>query len=117
LRKLAPKEWQISRLAVDGAVSSSVIRQLDHLPATTTHLVISAGGNDALVESGVLDAAPRSVSEALLMLANIQDRFQQDYRRMLEAADKHKLPTAICAVYDPALPTRIAVERARSRCR
>jgi hypothetical protein len=44
LRTLAPKEWEVTRLAVDGAVFSSVLRQLDHLPTDATHLVISAGG-------------------------------------------------------------------------
>src|SRR4051794_6373162 len=61
LRKLSPKEWQITRLALDGAVSSGVLRQLENLPTAATHVVISAGGNDALAESHVLDAAAQSV--------------------------------------------------------
>src|SRR5437764_15458406 len=50
VRMLAPKEWRVARLAVDGALSSSVLRQLDSLSTEATHLVISAGGNDALGE-------------------------------------------------------------------
>jgi hypothetical protein len=104
LRVLAPKEWQVTRLAMDGAVSSDVLRQLKNSPADTTHLVISAGGNDALGESGVLDATAHSVGEVLMRLANIQDRFREGYAQMLKAADSRKLPTAVCSIYDPRFP-------------
>ena len=104
LRMLAPKEWEVTRLAVDGAVSSSVLQQLDNLPAGATHLVISAGGNDALGESPLLDATAQSVGEVLMRLAKIQGRFQEGYARMLNAADRRKLPTAVCSVYDPRFP-------------
>jgi hypothetical protein len=50
-----------------------------------THLVISAGGNDALRESGILDAAARSVGEALMKLAAVEDRFRQNYVELLQA--------------------------------
>src|SRR3954447_14453049 len=33
LRVLAPKEWEVTRLAMDGAVSSDVLRQIENLPA------------------------------------------------------------------------------------
>src|SRR3954468_1020422 len=75
VRSLAPKEWQVSRLALDGATAASVLSQLDRLPSDATHLVISAGGNDALAESGVLEQPGRSVGEVLTRLADIQDRF------------------------------------------
>jgi hypothetical protein len=104
LRNLLAKEWRVTRLALDGAVSSGVLRQLENLPTTVTHLVISAGGNDALAKSHVLDAAAQSVSEALMRLASIQDRFREGYARMLDAAEKRKLPTAVCTVYDPRFP-------------
>src|SRR3954465_894393 len=60
VRMVAPTHWKVSRLAIDGAVSSSVLAQLNGLPSDATHLVISVGGNDALRESGVLDDAARS---------------------------------------------------------
>jgi hypothetical protein len=104
LRMLAPKDWEVTRLAVDGAFSSSVPRQLDGLPASATHLVISAGGNDALGESAILDATARSVGEVLTKLAKVQDRFKEAYVRMLDAAESRKLPTAVCSVYDPRFP-------------
>src|SRR4051794_39876799 len=75
LEMLTPKGWKVTKLAQDGAVSASVRRQLDSLPAETTHLVISAGGNDALSAFGLLDASARSAAEVLLKLADVQDRF------------------------------------------
>jgi hypothetical protein len=104
VRMLAPKEWKVTRLAVDGAVSSSVLQQLDSLPADTTHMVISAGGNDALGEVGVLDATATSVRQVLMRLAEIQERFRDSYGRMLGAAQGCKLPTAVCSVYEPRFP-------------
>jgi len=104
LRTLAPGDWQVTRLALDGALAAGVLRQLDNLPAGATHLMISAGGNDALAESSILDAAARSVGEVLIRLAHIQDRFREGYARMLDAAAKRQLPTAVCTVYDPRFP-------------
>jgi hypothetical protein len=71
-----------------------------------THLLISAAGNDALQEAHILDAPARSVAEVLVHLAEIQDRFRENYGRMLDAALKRNLPTAVCTVYDPRFPER-----------
>jgi GDSL-like Lipase/Acylhydrolase family len=104
VRKLVPKEWRVTRLAIDGAYAWSVLGQLEDLPTDTTHIVISAGGNDALGESGVLDTPARSVAEVLQLFAGIQDRFREDYASMLDATAQRKLPTAVCTVYDPRFP-------------
>jgi hypothetical protein len=101
LRMLVPKEWRINRLALDGAVSPSVLAQLERVPTDTTHLVISVGGNDALGASGILENTARSVAEVLMRLADVQDLFRRSYRIMLEAVARRKLPTAVCSVYDP----------------
>ena len=104
LGNLVPREWKITRLALDGAVSSGVLGQLERLPRDTTHIVISAGGNDALGRSSVLDETANSVASALVRLAAIQDGFRTDYAAMMDAAARHKLPTAVCTVYDPRYP-------------
>ena len=95
LRLIAPKEWKVSKQAVDGAVVSGVLRQLSNVPVDATHVVISAGGNDALHYSGVLDAPASSVSDALLRLAKIQDEYRAGYSRMLDMAQRLRLPTAV----------------------
>jgi hypothetical protein len=52
-----------------------VHRQLLALPDGATHLVVSAGGNDALGFADLLEAPARSVAEALGLFADAQERF------------------------------------------
>lgn len=65
LRRALPAAWRATLLAVDGSVAADVVRQLADLPADATHLVVSAGGNDALGHSytilhGTADSGRRS---------------------------------------------------------
>src|SRR3954468_2790312 len=48
LRRELPSGWQATLLAVDGRTASEVAHQLRGLPRDASHLVVSAGGNDAL---------------------------------------------------------------------
>ena len=104
LAAVLPRESQVTLLAQDGAVMADVAAQLDRLPSGATHLVVSAGGNDALGEAGVLDERARSVAEALNRLANIADRFSRNYAAMLDALARRKLPAAVCTIYEPRFP-------------
>jgi GDSL-like lipase/acylhydrolase family protein len=104
LRMRLPDGWTATLLAVDGSVISSIPRQLAHLPADATHLVMSVGGNDALDHLDVLTAPATSVAHALTTLAAIQDQFEESYRRMLDAVLARNLPTAVCTIYNGAFP-------------
>ncbi|MBL6077108.1 SGNH/GDSL hydrolase family protein [Belnapia sp. T18] len=101
LRNRLPAGWQGSLAAVGGAVAGDVIRQLERVPQGASHLVVSAGGNDALRQEALLGQEARSVGEGLVRLAAVVDRFRQDYRAMLDAVLARRLPTAVCTVYDP----------------
>ena len=101
LRNRLPAGWRGSLAAVSGAVASDVIRQLEREPREASHLVVSAGGNDALRQEGILGQEARSVGEGLTRLAGAADRFRQDYRAMLDAVLARRLPTAVCTIYDP----------------
>lgn len=104
LRRTLPDGWEASLRAVDGSIAADVARQIAGLPKDASHLVVSAGGNDALSQAGLLRrAAVASVPEALDRLAEIVDAFQQAYRTMLEGVLARGLPTAVCTVYD-AIP-------------
>jgi hypothetical protein len=103
LRRCFAAGWRSTLLARDGAIASDVIRQLEHLPADATHLVISAGGNDALSSSIILHAEAASVEEMLSRLADIHEEFQRDYRAMLARVADHGKPMVVCTVYD-AIP-------------
>lgn len=100
LRAQLPADWRATLLAVDGAVTDSVPRQLANLPEDATHLIVSVGGNDALGHLNVLDGAATSVAQALARLGAIQDQFEQTYRRMLGAVLARNLPTAVCTIYN-----------------
>ena len=104
LQSIIPDNWQATKCAVDGAAVSDINQQLQSLPSDASHIVISVGGNDALRETGVLDAPARSVSDALLKLAAIRDRFEEEYRRMLDSVTTRQLPIVVCTIYDPRFP-------------
>ena len=111
-----PLDWRATLLAVDGAVASDVLRQLDNLPADASHLVISAGGNDALGASHILGQSVASVAEAVSMLEAAQSRFARDYEQIADAVLSHGLPTAFCTIYDtpPSAPDQRIVRTALS---
>ena len=93
-------------LAIDGAVTTSVARQLERLPNDATHLVVSVGGNDALGYSHLLSDTSSTAADGFRQLAAAQEEFRRDYREMLRGVLEESKPTALCTVYDaiPGLP-------------
>ncbi|HEX8641045.1 MAG TPA: SGNH/GDSL hydrolase family protein [Allosphingosinicella sp.] len=100
LRGELPAGWKATLLAIDGAVTSGVAKQLSRRPRDATHLVVSVGGNDALGASPILGARVGSVAEAVAMLAQAQDAFAVAYGKMLAAVLGAGLSTALCTIYD-----------------
>jgi hypothetical protein len=100
LREKLPNGCQATLLAVDGHITIDVLRQLEGLPADTTHIFVSTGGNDALRSSYILSESARSVAEVLNRFAAIQDNFRKDYSAMLEKVLEHNKPTTVCTIYD-----------------
>ena len=78
VRSRLPVDWQATLLAVDGSVIADVYRQLGALPHDATHLVLSAGGNDALSEVGTLQETVKTVGQGLRVLAEICERFRRE---------------------------------------
>jgi hypothetical protein len=104
LRRSLPNPWRATLLAVDGAVAADVDRQLARLPGDATHLVVSAGGNNALDYSSMILHEPAgSFAEVLSRLAEIRAAFQVEYRAMLQGVLAHGKPVTVCTVYD-AIP-------------
>ena len=114
LRAALPEGWTASLLAVDGAVTRNVPSQLARMPSDATHLVVSVGGNDALGESHLLSASARLVGEAVMMLADAQERFAKYYAEMLRSVLALRLPTALCTIYDtpPSAPNHRMIRTA-----
>ena len=104
VRKMLPSAWTASLLAVDGATTADVPRQLDRLPRDATHAVISIGGNDALLEASILDLPAASAAEAITHLADAGARFEAGYRDAIAACLAVKLPLALCTIYNGCFP-------------
>jgi len=107
VRQRLPSGSEATLAAVDGSRMRDVRKQLLRLPAEATHLVVSAGGNDALDNSDFLTAPARFTTEALLGLASIAEEFERGYLAMLAEVLARGLPTAICTVYYPRYPEAV----------
>ena len=101
VRTALGKDWEATLLAVDGDVTEDVVGQLKKLPATTSHLVISAGGNDALMNQGLLLAKDPIAAATFLKLSNVQKKFESTYKSMIDLALDRRYPIAVCTIYDP----------------
>ena len=108
LQSLLPADWQASLLAVDGGMTTDVVRQLVRLPADTSHLVVSAGGNNAILQSSFVSEPARSVADVLERMATIAQQFGSEYQAMLTAVLECSLPTLLCTVYEPNFPDPLA---------
>lgn len=104
VRAKLPRDWRATLRAVDGAVTRDVERQLKNMPPDATHLVLSAGGNDALRNIGILREPARAVAEVMERLTGVREEFARNYRAMLDAVMEHRLPVALCTIYDARFP-------------
>src|SRR5262245_20450383 len=99
LRTALPPQWTADLLAVDGDVASSVPIQLEGLPESATHLVVSAGGNDALMRTALLEMPAATVAGALLVMAEAVEDFERDYRAMVASVTARELRVVLCSIY------------------
>jgi hypothetical protein len=106
VRARLPLGSKASLLAVDGDTASAVHAQLQRLPDDATHLVLSAGGNDALGCLAQLELPITSVKQALVVLAKLQNAFRDSYARLMASLVAFDKPTLVCTIYDsvPGMP-------------
>jgi hypothetical protein len=95
-----PPDWRATLAAVDGAVIDGVARQLARIPADATHLVLSAGGNDALGHADLLERRATSSPQVLGWLADARDGFESRYRRLVALVVARELPVTLCTIYN-----------------
>jgi hypothetical protein len=100
VRTLLVDGWKATLLAVDGSTTGHVADQLRRLPRETTHLVLSIGGNDALMHRGILWAPTSSLARSMAALADIAAGFEANYRRAIAACLETGLPLAVCTIYN-----------------
>jgi hypothetical protein len=99
LRSLLPS-WGVTLCAVDGSTTSDFGRQLDGVSAKITHLVVSLGGNDALMNADILDLPVRSTAGALDVFQERIDAFESSYGYAVEAVLALGRHTTLCTIYN-----------------
>src|SRR5262249_31226883 len=104
LRQQLPSGWQASLKAIDGSVVENVSKQALDLPIDATHLFVSAGGNDAILNAGILQMSVSTSAEVFDRLADLAGTFEHNYLRMLQAVLKLNKPTTVCTIYYPRIP-------------
>ncbi|WP_225984586.1 SGNH/GDSL hydrolase family protein [Noviherbaspirillum aerium] len=104
LRKILPAGWKGTLLARDGATTDGIPAQLERLPKDGTHLVLSVGGNNALMQQHLLQARVATVAEAMMVLAEAIRKFEAAYRQAVAACLARKLPLTVCTIYNGNFP-------------
>jgi hypothetical protein len=99
LRAMLPTGWQTSLLAVDGSATTDLEAQLRRVK-DESHIVISLGGNDALMSSNLLNVPVSSTAEALAMFGKRIDQFERAYRSAIDAALTLARDTTLCTIYN-----------------
>jgi hypothetical protein len=100
VRSLLPSGWKATLLAQDGATTASIPAQLSRLPTDASHLVLSVGGNDALMQSAILDMPVKSTAQAFTLLAEAREAFESRYQNVIQACLKTKLPLVVATIYN-----------------
>lgn len=104
LRSILPSGWKASLLALDGSVTSDLSSQVREVPADASHLVVSIGGNDALMNSDLLALPVDSTAEALELFHQRMEAFESNYRPAIEEVLELGRPTTLCTIYNGNLP-------------
>lgn len=114
LRSELPPGWTATLAAEDGARADDVAAQVANAAAAASHLVLSVGGNDALMASGLLDEPVYSSADALRLIGASVREFEERYRAAIAACVARRLALTICTIYhgnfpDPDYRQRVAV--------
>ncbi len=112
LRGQLPPDWTATLAAVDGSQADAVAAQLAGVRPDATHLVLSVGGNDALMASGLLDEPVYSSADALRLIGASVREFERRYRAAVGACLGRRLPLVVCTIYHGNFPDADYRERA-----
>ena len=100
MRSLLPAAWDVSLLAIDGSTTRDLGRQIADVSADATHIVLSIGGNDALLNSDLLNVPVRSTAEALTLFGQRLDVFKASYVAALNGVRALGRRTTVCTIYE-----------------
>lgn len=104
VRHQLPGGWRATLGALDGSTTDDIPLQLKTLAPDATHLLLSVGGNNALLCAHVLDAPVTSSAQALLLLSDVAREFESAYRRTVNDCLSLNLPLVVCTIYNGNFP-------------
>jgi hypothetical protein len=99
LRAIIP-DARVTLCAIDGSTITDLRVQIPRVPAGATHIVISVGGNDALLNSDLLATRVSSTTATLLLFRERIGPFESGYRAAIKAVLALGRKTAICTIYN-----------------
>jgi len=99
VRQLLASDWKATLSAVDGSTTEEIAGQLESIPRDATHLVLSVGGNNAILRADILEKPAVSNGHAFDSLSLVAAEFEKQYRRALSACLGRKLPLTVCTIY------------------
>jgi hypothetical protein len=101
VRDLLPSDASVDLLARDGSRIEQVELQVARIPPDTTHVIVSAGGNDAIDVLGLLDTPVTNVAEALRAASDLYGTFRYRYRGLLARLRSPDYAVSVCTIYEP----------------
>jgi hypothetical protein len=108
LRNYLSGEGKATLRAIDGSVVENVRQQTLDLPIDATHLLVSVGGNNAILNADVLQMKVSSSAEVFDRLADLTNTFELHYHEMLQTVLSLTKPMAVCTIYYPRIPEEFA---------
>lgn len=100
LRTILGREWKVTLLALDGSTTTMMGPQISRIADDVSHIVVSIGGNDALMNAGLLDTPVRSTAEALDLFGAAVNAFEEDHRHVTEALAALARKLVVCTIYE-----------------
>jgi len=100
LQELLPSTWRATLCAKDGSIAADLAAQFAEVPPDSSHLIISVGGNDALLNSDLLATPVSSTADALFLFGARVDQFEETYRAAIDGALALHLDTTVCTIYN-----------------
>jgi hypothetical protein len=99
VQQLLPPGWKATLSAVDGSTTEEIPEQLESIPDDATHLILSVGGNNAILRADILEKPVASTGEAFHLLSAVAEEFEKQYRKALSTCLSRGLPLAVCTIY------------------
>lgn len=100
LSRLLPSPWKATLCAVDGATANALKTQCTGVPSDASHLVVSIGGNDAIMNWDLLGTPVRSTAECLALFNERVSLFESQYRAALGRVQALGRPITTCTIYN-----------------